>query len=343
MRSYDKNIFDLLFLPINASPSSLKIMKFFRQITPNDLASAKIGLALGSGAARGLSHIGVLQTLNSLGIRPHCIAGTSIGGLIGAIYTAGRLDDYAQRIKQWTRKDTLNILDPVLPRSGLIEGNKLIAFHTRFLEYTLFEQCRIPLATIMTDARTGEEVVSTTGPLSEALRGTIAVPGFITPAQFNGRIFLDGGLVNPLPVDICRAMGADLVIAVDVNSKFIKNKIKGKSRRGRSFLTQRDFLASWATRMEEHDLFPTQFFKKIGRHHQGDPKPEISLFEVISNTFDIMENALKESRLAKDPPDILLRPDTRQISFLDVHLAREAIAAGEKSVVMMMEKIGKNA
>ncbi|MFA6810350.1 MAG: patatin-like phospholipase family protein, partial [Desulfoplanes sp.] len=90
-------------------------MKFFRQITRNDLASAKIGLALGSGAARGLSHIGVLQTLAGLDIHPYCIAGTSIGALIGAIYAAGRLDDYTRRIRQWTRKDTLNILDPVLP------------------------------------------------------------------------------------------------------------------------------------------------------------------------------------------------------------------------------------
>ena len=317
-------------------------MKFFRQITRNDLVSAKIGLALGSGAARGLSHIGVLQTLAGLGIHPYCIAGTSIGALIGAIYAAGRLDDYTRRIRQWTRKDTLNILDPVLPRSGLIEGNKLIEFHKTFLEYTLFEQCRVPLAMIMTDARTGEEVVATTGSLCEALRGTIAVPGFITPAQFNGRIFLDGGLVNPLPVDTCRAMGADLVIAVDVNSKFIKNKIKGRTRTGPSFLNQNNFLASWATRLEGHDLFPSQFFKKIGRRHRGDPKPEISLFEVISNTFDIMENALKESRLAKDPPDILLRPNTEQISFLDVHLAKEAIAAGEESVAKMMEEIRKN-
>ena len=316
-------------------------MKFFRQITRNDLLSAKIGIALGSGAARGLSHIGVLSALTDMGIRPWCIAGTSIGALMGAIYAGGRMDAYTDRIRQWTRKDTLNLLDPVLPRCGLIEGSRLIAFHKKFLDRSFFEECSTHLAMIMTDARTGEEVVAQNGSLCDALRGSIAVPGFITPALYDGRIVLDGALVNPLPVDTCRAMGAELVIAIDVNSKFIKNKIKGKTRPGRSFLTHNDFMMSWAARMEEHDFFPGHFFKKKGPHKNEEPQPEISFFEVISNTIDIMENALKESRLAKNPPDILLRPDTEQIGFLDVHLANEAIAAGTASVAQMLEKMGE--
>ncbi len=317
-------------------------MKFSDTITLDDLHSARVGIALGSGAARGLSHIGVLKALTDRGIHPFCIAGTSIGALMGAIYAGGRMEDYADRIRQWTRKDTLNMMDPVLPRCGLIEGGRLIAFHKKFLDRTSFEECSIPLAMIMTDARTGEEVVARTGSLCDALRGTVAVPGFITPAMHNGRILLDGALVNPLPVDACRAMGADLVIAVDVNSRFIKNKIKGKPRSEKSFLVHRDFMVSWAARLEERDLFPNHFFKKITRHKKEEPHPDISFFEVISNTIDIMENALKESRLAESPPDILLQPDTEQIGFLDVHLANEAIAAGETSVADLLETLPEN-
>jgi NTE family protein len=136
-------------------------------------------------------------------------------------------------------------------------------------------------------------------------------------------------------------MGADLVIAVDVNSKFIKRKIQGKNKNKPqpTFLSQQTFIASWAERLEGHDLFPTQFFSKLIQRRNNHVSPDISLFEILSNTIDIMENALKETRLAKDPPDILLRPDTQQISFLDIHLANEAMAAGEQSVRRMMEAI----
>jgi NTE family protein len=316
-------------------------MHFYRHISRDDFDSAKIGLALGSGAARGISHVGVLRTLHTLGITPFCIAGTSVGAIMGAMYAAGRFEDYTARLRQWTRKDTLNILDPVLPRSGLIEGNKFIEFHQEYLNMPRFEDCDIPMAMIMTDARSGEEIVVRSGSITKALRGTISVPGFITPAQDQGRILLDGALVNPLPVDICRQMGADLVIAVDVNSKFIKRKIQGKNKNKPqpTFLSQQTFIASWAERLEGHDLFPTQFFSKLIQRRNNHVSPDISLFEILSNTIDIMENALKETRLAKDPPDILLRPDTQQISFLDIHLANEAMAAGEQSVRRMMEAI----
>ncbi len=320
-------------------------MHFYRNISRDELHAAKIGLALGSGAARGISHIGVLQALDELGITPFCIAGTSVGAIMGSMYAAGRFEAYTARLRQWTRKDTLNILDPVLPKSGLIEGNKFIDFHRQYLNMPRFEDCDIPMAMIMTDARTGEQVVAQTGEICTALRGTISVPGFITPAQNNGRILLDGALVNPLPVDICRGMGADLVIGVDVNSKFIKSKIQGKlpnktkSKSLPSFLSQQTFITSWAERLEGHDLFPTQLFNKLVQRKPTNGAQDISLFEILSNTIDIMENALKETRLAKDPPDILLRPDTRQISFLDIHLANEAITAGKEIVARMIKEI----
>ncbi|WP_462324278.1 patatin-like phospholipase family protein [Desulfoplanes sp.] len=322
-------------------------MHFYRHISMDELHSAKVGIALGSGAARGISHIGMLQALEELGITPFCMAGTSVGAIMGSMYTAGRFKAYTARLRQWTRKDTLNILDLVLPKSGLIEGNKFIEFHRQYLNMPRFEDCDIPMAMVMTDARTGDQVVAQTGDICKALRGTISVPGFITPAQDNGRILLDGALVNPLPIDICRAMGADLVIGVDVNSKFIKSKIQGKipganrSKPLPSFLSQQNFITSWVERLEGHDLFPSQFFNKLIQRKNDNGSQDISLFEILSNTIDIMENALKETRLAKDPPDILLKPDTRQISFLDIHLANEAIAAGEKSVREMMDGIKK--
>ena len=181
------------------------------------LGKKKIGLALGGGAARGLAHIGVLKVLERMGIVPQMIAGTSIGSIIGAIYAkeldADRLEQYAM---EWSRWKTAQLLDPALPRVGLIKGKKVEAILDSYLGEESFSDLKVPFACVAVDIDTGEEVVIREGKVASGVRASISIPGIFLPVEREGRLLVDGGLVNPVPVSTVREMGADFIIAVNV-------------------------------------------------------------------------------------------------------------------------------
>lgn len=181
------------------------------------LERKKIGLALGGGAARGLAHIGVLKVLEERGIVPQMIAGTSIGSIIGAIYAkeldADRLEQYAL---EWSRWKMAQLLDPALPRVGLIKGRKVEAILDSYLGEESFSDLKVPFACVAVDIDTGEEVVIKDGLVASAVRASISIPGIFLPVEWDGRILVDGGLVNPVPVSTVRDMGAEFIIAVNV-------------------------------------------------------------------------------------------------------------------------------
>jgi NTE family protein len=184
----------------------------------------KVGLALGSGSARGLAHIGVLRAIEEAGIEIDVIAGTSMGALIGAIFAAGKLDGLATRFLDFDWKGIISLLDPVFPRSGLIDGQKIADLVRAHVSAASIEDLPIPFRAVATCIMSGEEVVCGAGDLIEAVRASISVPGIFTPMRSNGRILVDGGLVNPVPVSVVRAMGADLVIAVDLNHDIVAGR-----------------------------------------------------------------------------------------------------------------------
>ncbi len=181
------------------------------------LKKKKIGLALGGGAARGLAHIGVLKVLERMGIVPQMIAGTSIGSIIGAIYAkeldADRLEQYAM---EWSRWKMAQLLDPALPRVGLIKGKKVEAILDSYLGEESFSDLKVPFACVAVDIDTGEEVVIREGKVASGVRASISIPGIFLPVEREGRLLVDGGLVNPVPVSTVREMGADFIIAVNV-------------------------------------------------------------------------------------------------------------------------------
>jgi len=181
------------------------------------LGKKKIGLALGGGAARGIAHVGVLKVLEKRGIVPHMIAGTSIGAIIGAIY-AKEMDTAVleQDTMEWSRWRTAQLLDPALPRVGLIKGKKVEAILDTYLGNVTFSELKIPFACVAVDIDTGEEIVFKEGPVAGAVRASISIPGIFLPVEQDGAFLVDGGLVNPVPVSTVREMGAEYVIAVNV-------------------------------------------------------------------------------------------------------------------------------
>ncbi|MFW6126306.1 MAG: patatin-like phospholipase family protein [Chloroflexota bacterium] len=181
------------------------------------LKDKKIGLALGGGAARGMAHIGVIKVLEEKGIVPHFIAGTSIGSIIGAIYARElRADLLQEHAAEWSRWRIAQLLDPILPRIGLIKGKKVEAVLDSYLGRLTFDDLKVPFACVAVDVDTGEEVLFKEGLVANAVRASISIPGVFVPVEWQGRLLIDGGVVNPVPVSTVREMGANYVIAVNV-------------------------------------------------------------------------------------------------------------------------------
>ena len=184
-------------------------------------ANIRIGLALGSGSARGWAHIGVIRALSEMGIQPEIVAGTSIGALVGAAYASNQLDMLENWVVSLTWKDILNVVDLSLVSGGLIQGEKLFQFARDHLNDPLIESMPRQFGAVATELNTGREMWFRDGPLMEGIRASIALPGVFTPVRLKGRWLVDGGLANPVPVSLCRAMGADVVIAVNLNGDIV--------------------------------------------------------------------------------------------------------------------------
>jgi len=273
-----------------------------------------IGLALGGGAARGWSHIAVLRELEARGIRPDLIAGTSIGALVGAAYALGRLDALEGWVRNMRWQDVAGYFDIRLA-GGLIAGERLMEALAGLLGDVDLVDCRIPFAAVATDLETGQERWLREGRVLDAVRASIALPILFSPVRHEDTWLVDGGLVNPVPVSLCRAMGAHRVIAVDLLGDALEREglqsppaVADDSLMGRV----RRAMAEWLGREEEANM--------------------PSIFDVVSRSINIMELRIGRSRLAGDPPDVLLLPRMPQIGLMDFHRAEEAMRAGRQAV-----------
>ncbi len=178
----------------------------------------KIGLALGSGSARGWSHIGVIRGLQEANIAIDIVCGSSIGALVGGAYAAGKLDEAEKLIRELAWSDVLGFMEVPVPRSGLINSEKIADYLRERLGDPNIEDLPIPFAAVATDLTSGQEVWIRQGSLIEAIRASISMPGMFTPCFREGRLLVDGGLINPVPVSLCRSLGANTVIAVNPNT-----------------------------------------------------------------------------------------------------------------------------
>ncbi len=301
----------------------------------------KIGLALGSGSARGLAHIGVIRAIEDAGIHIDMVAGTSIGALIGAAYAAGRLDELEHDFRGIDRRRIGALIDPVLPWSGFIDGKKIAGFVRAHVSLKAVEQLPIPFCAVATELSSGQEVVIREGDLIDAVRASISVPGIFSPVRWRNRILVDGGLVNPVPVSAVRALGADIVIAVDLNHHIVeeKNRSRRHTRRaaGRSRSGTRDS-TDYARLLERIGAtFKTSGSPAVKRIRAWMEKERLpGMVEVLLGSLHIMQVQITESRLLIELPDILIRPPLGSVRLLEFDRADEVITIGYRSAVVSL-------
>ena len=276
----------------------------------------KTGLALGSGSARGWSHIGIIEGLAALGIRPDVICGSSIGALVGAAYAAGNLERLRERVLGLTRLNMASYFHVRFSGRGVVNKKKLHAFLADCVaeENALIEELPLQYAAVAAEMGTGRERWLRTGPVLDAVWASIALPGLFPPVALNDSWLLDGGLVKPVPVSVCRALGADVVIAVNLNGDVL----------GRHTGKRTD---SW-----------TEGFASMFRRHAVLERPP-SLFATAAGAFDIVQDRITRGRMAGDPPDVILAPRLGHIGLLDFHKAEESIREGKACVLRMLSGI----
>ena len=297
----------------NDAPLAKKSRKAKSQPQPG---TPSVGLALGSGSARGWSHIGVIQELESMGIRPRVVAGTSIGALVGAVYVSGQLDAFSDWVQKLTVRDVVALMDFTFA-GGFVKGEKLFGFFLEQHRNPNIEDLEQRFVSVCTEMKTGREIWITRGPILPAARASCAMPGLFSPVKFDERWMLDGGLVNPVPVSACRAHGADVVIAVNLNAQLVGMHLSGASRAAASEVSPSTDRGFWQ--------------KVISYFESGDPDSP-GLFDVIASSVNVMQDRITRSRMAGDPPEIALVPLLQDFALMDFHRATEAIAEGRRLV-----------
>lgn len=290
-----------------------------------------IGLALGSGSARGWAHIGIIRALSELGIEPDIVCGCSIGSIIGASYLAGNLDALEDWVVSLTQTDVIRFFELNLSLKGFVDGARLQTFFTKYLceENTQFKDLSKIFATVSTDLETGREIWFTKGPVLNSVWASISLPGLFPPIQNQGRWLVDGGLVNPVPVSVCRALGADIVIAVNLNRNIVGKHFIKKNRNKED--EGNDVFSTLKRSMRSYS---DSFFKKM---KEKDSPP--NLLDAISGSINITQDRITRGRMAGDPPDMLLSPKLAHIGLLEFHRAKEAIQEGKDCVKRMLPEI----
>lgn len=288
-----------------------------------DRPKRKLGLALGSGGARGWSHIGAIHALEEIGVEPDVIAGCSMGAVVGAAWAAGKLDALENFARGMTRTAFLGHFDLRLTGGGLVRGRAIMEALEAMGLPDGFDKLDRPFIAVATDMSTGHEVWLQDGSLLDAVRGSIAIPGFFAPHHVNGRWLLDGGVINPVPASACRALGADITIAINPNGRE-DGRIWAPDQASEGFferLGEAGLIAQLPPALRE-------FWAP------SDPRPEPpNYFEVVSAAIDILTDYMRKTRAASDPPHLALELDLRHITFIEMFRADEAIKAGH-AVVM---------
>ncbi|MBY0410398.1 MAG: patatin-like phospholipase family protein [Burkholderiaceae bacterium] len=316
----------------------------------------RIGLALGSGSARGWSHIGVIRALERAGIVPDVVCGTSIGALVGAAYSAGEIN----RLEPWVRglkwQSVVGLLDWKLG-GGLMAGAKLTQFFRSKYDDPGIEQLPMAFGCVATDLASGREVWLREGSVIDAVRASIALPGVFTPAEHDGRLLVDGGLVNPIPVSLCRAMGADIVIAVDLNWELVsRRRAPAKALRSTQSAAQppkqRNVQpptlppdidevqqATSLTHSGRMEVLMRRFWPFNSTPKQANMRPMPSMLGVMSASLNIMQVRITQSRLAGEPADAMIRPRLAHIGAMDFHRGGIAIDEGERAAELVIPMI----
>jgi NTE family protein len=291
----------------------------------------KIGLALGAGAARGWSHIGVLRELADHGIKPDVIAGTSMGAVVGGCYAAGRLDQIEDFARGLTRRRVFTMMDLSFSGMSLITGERLKSSLDSQLSGLQIEDLPLKFAAVATEVGSGHEVWLQRGELALAIRASYALPGIFEPVRIGDRWLFDGALVNPVPVTVCRALGADFVIAVNVTADTM---YRSRVIRDASTTESADAIGPFSKRpdssIDDH-LLPRYFERRAGA------APNVAT--AMIDAFNIIQDRILRSRLAGDPPDASINARLDTVGMFDFHKAAELIVIGRTAAQRALPNI----
>jgi NTE family protein len=307
----------------------------------------RIGLALGSGSARGWAHIGAIHALEERGVKPDVICGSSIGALVGAAYASGQLD----KLEKWSTSLAWTTVVRLMDLSwsgGLIRGARLFNLFNTILDDVDIDQLPVPYGAVATELGSGREVWLRHGKMLDAVRASCALPGIFRPAVRDGVLLVDGGLVNPVPVSMCRALGADIVIAIDLSWGKLgvyrnRSRDKGVYQGGKDDkVIDRDVLPDGTVEMPVVPHEVPGWLGKVKRgwlaratKNVGEQVKMPSILEVFTTSLDIVEMRVARSRLSGDPADVLLTPLLPGFGTMEFHRAKEAIEEGRASVERM--------
>lgn len=308
----------------------------------------KIALVLGSGAARGWAHIGVIHELSNMGIKPDIVVGSSVGAVVGGALASNNLEPFEEWIRELNRVDIIRLLDAKMTGGGFLQGKSLMSAIGKQIGDPKIEDLDLPYACIATELASGREVWLREGSLLDACRASIALPGMFAPSRAaDGQLLVDGGLVNPVPVSVARAMGGDVVIAVNLNGDLI----------GRHFFIHEDHadsdekeselelaaieesdsvVAKWAARMKAgFGVRLDSYISSLRKKESPDP----GLFDVMAGAIDIMQDRITRSRMAGEPPDIHITPKLSHIGLMDFDRSEESITEGREAVLRRKDEL----
>jgi NTE family protein len=288
----------------------------------------KVALVLGSGGARGMAHIGVIRELINQGYEISSISGTSMGALVGGIYACGKLDEYESWLLTLGKMDVFNLIDLTLSTKGIIKADRVFKEMQKFIPDQKIEELPIKFAAVTADLKQKKEVVLTQGSLFDALRKSISIPLVITPVLKNDSLFVDGGILNPLPVNRVFRHTNDILIAVDLNAQIPYQKPKAQNQE-----------SHFLDKFTNHKL--TELQKKISKLFPTTKKESIGYFNLIGNTTDIMISQISKLTLELTPPDIYIEISKQACSTFEFYRAAELIDLGQKTTIDVLEKLNK--
>jgi NTE family protein len=301
----------------------------------------RIGIALGAGAARGWCHIGVLRELREHGIHPDIIAGTSIGAVVGGCYAAEGLDEIEKFARGLTKQSVLGLMDVSFSGVGILAGTKLRKRLEQTIDGRTFADLPKVFGVVATEVGSGHEIWLTRGDVAESIRASYALPGIFEPVQINGRWLFDGALVNPVPVTVCRALGADMVIAVNLIGELmyrgtvISDPMSIEPTLESLSAAEQDSVKTFTARLLGG--VGGNLRRLFGKREDGAP----GIASAMMDAFNIAQSRISRSRLAGDPPDVIINAHLSKIGLFDFHRAEELIAIGRHATRRIIPEINE--
>lgn len=296
----------------------------------------RVALVLGSGGARGYAHIGAIDVLTERGYEIVAVAGSSMGALVGGLHAAGKLHDYTEWVTSLNQRDVLRLLDVSLNGPGVLRLERVLARMTEYLDGVLIEDLPIPYTAVASDLGARREVWFTSGPLETAIRASIAIPAMITPIMVNGRLLVDGGVLNPVPMEPVMGVDADFTLAINLSGEKTHhvgssptresaaqrppNEWLDRFRRTAAGVWENDFIASILARFSRTDDADRPAYDPL--------PPGLGITDVTWMSLDAMGSLITRYRLAALPPDILVNVAADSAKAMDFHRAAELIALG---------------